>query len=702
MKFAVHKEQCDGATPSCGPCLSRRSECQYVSDPGIPRIAALKSEHEQLRMSHKNLLEILQHLRDDNASGTAALVDNIKSGDGSIGTVMSQAQSLSSGPGRLATPSTSSPAHHEMDDIAADLTASNLQRVVAERKAQDDRWKQSRDPLLGVSHKILFWPVVMTHITDAGTTSTKVDLQCILRFGSPWLLSARLKDCNPRGGMNWGTDLRSSYLHSGAMVFADLTIRRMDKLCVAYFDTFNSLFPLLDMHSFLDGVVARLARQGYRDGDPEAVLGLLVFALGEFAIEGGSTDSQCPGQCRSCGCKRMSPPGSSFFNEACRRMEAVNAQDCLEIVQISLLQAAYFGAISRNSDSYIAISTASTACMSLLEARSAEWSSPRSDLVKRAYWLCVLNERMFSLEFRVPLTGIENWEDEVPLPHIGHWSQRTQLDNSRSLLTQNLTLARQEDLKCYFSALITLSRLIRRINDILYSYEPACEDAERLWSGVGEPEAAQEQDHHIEEYRGPPFHLVEEMARQLDCWRNALPPVLQWNDSTQLQYANVRVQEQHPHSRFFDQALGAESREAPCEPDLILAHLRLRFYHARFLLYRPFIYKALHKPHFMTQSDKDQCKIATEAACLWPLSLNPPKDKRHLVPHPFAWTQNFLSSTLAMRACYHLGVFEAIGDDTGEMRSFALRSLDVMVEWLRDVRHEDVLADWALKVLGPP
>ncbi|KAM0722008.1 hypothetical protein Q7P37_002934 [Cladosporium fusiforme] len=653
-------------------------------------------------MSHENLLEILQHLRDDNASRTAALVERIKSGDKSISIVMSRAQSLSSGPGKLATPSTSSPAHQETDEITVDLATSNLQKVVAERELQDDRWKQSRDPLLGISHKVLFWPTVLTHITDTMTTAAKVDLQCILRFGSPWLLSAKFKDCNSCCGIAWDTDLQSSHLHSGAMVFADLTIRRVDKLCVAYFDTFNSLFPLLDMHTFLDGVVARLAREGYKDGDPEAVLGLLVFALGEFAIEGGSTNSQFLGQCRFCGCKRMSPPGSSFFNEACRRMEAIKVQDCLEIVQISLLQAAYFGATSRNSLSHTAISTASTACISLLRAGSTDWSSPRSDLVKRAYWLCVLNETLFSLEFRVPLTGIENWEDEVPLPHPDRRPQRAQPDYPRSLLSENITLARQEDLTCYFSAIITLSRLIRRINDIVYSYESACEDAEPLRSVAIGPEAAQEMEHHIEEYRGPPCHLVEEMARQLDCWRDALPPVLQWNDSTQLEYANVRVQEQQPYSRFFVQALDAESRGAPCELDLILAHLRLRFYHARFLLHRPFIYKALHKPQLMTQSDKYQCKIATEAACLWPLSLNPPKDKRHLVPHPFAWTQTFLSSTLAIRACCHLGVFEFIGDDTGEMRTFALRSLNVMVNWLRDVRREDVIADWALKMLEPP
>jgi hypothetical protein len=37
---------------------------------------------------------------------------------------------------------------------------------------------------------------------------------------------------------------------------------------------------------FVDGVVARLLQEGYRDDEPEGVLALLVFALGQLAIKG--------------------------------------------------------------------------------------------------------------------------------------------------------------------------------------------------------------------------------------------------------------------------------------------------------------------------------------------------------------------------------------------------------------------------------
>lgn len=69
----------------------------------------------------------------------------------------------------------------------------------------------------------------------------------------------------------------------------------MDEYSSAYFDTFNVLLPLLDLDIFISGAVARLLREGYKDDDLEGVLVLLVFALGQLAIEGvvGRPTSAC-------------------------------------------------------------------------------------------------------------------------------------------------------------------------------------------------------------------------------------------------------------------------------------------------------------------------------------------------------------------------------------------------------------------------
>lgn len=215
--------------PSCGQCLSQRSECKYASNPEIPRTAALKSKYDRLETSHRNLLELLHNLRDNSTLETAALVRRIKSGDEGIKMVMDQAQGLSSGSRTLETSSMSSSSHYGMDGVAAGPATPGIQNV-AKRQTEGDQWKQSRDPLLGISHKVLFWPIVLTHLKDAGTTASKVDLQCILEFGSPWLLTAKSRDRFSRFPLD--TDLPSSRLHSGATIFPELTIRRVDEHCI--------------------------------------------------------------------------------------------------------------------------------------------------------------------------------------------------------------------------------------------------------------------------------------------------------------------------------------------------------------------------------------------------------------------------------------------------------------------------------------
>jgi hypothetical protein len=43
------------------------------------------------------------------------------------------------------------------------------------------------------------------------------------------------------------------------------------------------MFPLLILDDFMSNTVARVLRHGYRDDDPESIVALLVFALGQLA-----------------------------------------------------------------------------------------------------------------------------------------------------------------------------------------------------------------------------------------------------------------------------------------------------------------------------------------------------------------------------------------------------------------------------------
>jgi hypothetical protein len=67
--------------------------------------------------------------------------------------------------------------------------------------------------------------------------------------------------------------------------FPTLTTKQVQEYTDAYFNTFNVICPILEYDS-TSGVIVRLSREGYADGNQQGIVTLLVFALGQFAVEG--------------------------------------------------------------------------------------------------------------------------------------------------------------------------------------------------------------------------------------------------------------------------------------------------------------------------------------------------------------------------------------------------------------------------------
>jgi hypothetical protein len=440
------------------------------------------------------------------------------------------------------------------------------------------------------------------------------------------------------------------------VIFPDLTVQQVNEYSAAYFKTFNVLLPLLEANMFVDGVVARLLQEGYRDDGPESVLALLVFALGQLAIEGVTGYPTRASHDESSGFRGGSiegPSGLGLFNEARRRIGMVSTQPCLETVQIMLLQATYFEASARHLDFWTSTSAASLACTCLIKSQQIDWTSSYGDLVKRAYWVCVLHERLFDLEFRVTSTGIESLGDQIPLPHFHNPARGDeQTSGPPPGGSRVFAVDDQTGPALHFVAMITLSRLIRRADEVIHSYEPTLGETELLWQGSDRnPHTNASAYLPFGHYSGPPWRLVEELCYQLDCWRNALPQRLQWDDGNRMDFEKVEPLTTALHTSFFSPLRNLGPGELDHNVDIAVAQLRTRFYHARFLICRPFVYKALHLPELMTADDRIKCAFAIDAACLWPLTLAPPKNKKHLVPHLFSWTQNFVAMILVLRVC---------------------------------------------------
>lgn len=185
----------------------------------------------------------------------------------------------------------------------------------------------------------------------------------------------------------------------------------------------------------------------------------------------------------------------------------------------------------------------------------------------------------------------------------------------------------------------------------------------------------------LRDYVGPPSRVVEELSRQLDSWRAHLPFPLQWSDS-QLE-GNP-----DPSAIPADAGLSGERLTSDLDAhmtavglEILVVELRARFYYARFILNRIYIFKALHFPQKMNKEDVEHCVSAITAGSMWPLALAPARQKKRLLPHLFTWTQNFIAMLVILctspsNECLREICNEQLGPKSTEARRGRYATLD--------------------------
>lgn len=324
---------------------------------------------------------------------------------------------------------------------------------------------------LTVPHKIILWPSVYLHLINSGISAAS-DLQFVLQEGTPWFIrqemSVQKTVLAPGIGLaSFSMSGRSpSQNQSERVAFTALSVQKMQEYCEGYFGTFNVLAPILNREMFMAQTMPAILQDGFGDGDENSVLALLVLALGQLSIEGVFEQSITMINGTQSGFRGGTlerPPGIEIFNEARRRLGFVATQNTLENVQIMLLQATYYEATARHLDYWRSTVAASMACQVLIKCQSIDWQTPHGDLIKRAYWTCVLSEDLYHLDLDLPQSGIQRLEDTVPLPyfHEGHDSLSPGFwgNDERS------------HFQYHFLAMIALRRLISRINEVIHEGE---------------------------------------------------------------------------------------------------------------------------------------------------------------------------------------------------------------------------------------
>ncbi|OJD32009.1 c6 finger domain protein [Diplodia corticola] len=649
----VRKSKCDERRPKCGLCQRVGAECRY-RDP-LPT----KKDKTMVFM-----LDAIQRIE--------AKVDHIGR------TVDPESGAYEAGPyttppsGRL--PSISSVSMLVQDQPLRDQDNPPLRQSQAQSPLDMTRSVGNRSPdaHISSSHKVLLWPFIHARLAEFDVDVAE-DLHVLTQEGTPWFLHHELHrhpdplPCDARLEAEPAPSILATNA-ANRVRFPKLTYEEMKTYTAQYFNTFNMLYLILDRQHFTDVTLPRVANHGFGDGDYDSIISLLVFALGQVALDGtwsAPVDNGMPFESGVRGGTHDRPPGLDIFNEARRRYGFVAHQSSIESIQITLLFAVYYESCGRHLDFWRASRTAASSFQIVIRSTTIDWFTHQGNLVKKLYWTCNSIEHWFHYDLDLPHTGVCDHEDEVPLPgEIGGY--RTEEEQQTVM---------------YFLAMIALRQLVTRVHKTIF-------EASRATSEI--PEG----------YDGPPTHVIRELSRQLESWRSTLPPPLQWAD----QPPESRFQYFPPGSPKIGRCFTPNGNQTPLESpdtlDLVVAHLRSRYYYARFILYRPFVYKVLHWPGLTTNEDRQFAGLCIQSTLLWPIALAPPKRRKRLVPFLFVWTQNFISILLVLRATT---VSNILADVCRKMvdNTELMLTVQCLLEWLADVRTIDGVALWSWKILDP-
>ncbi|CZS99471.1 uncharacterized protein RAG0_07802 [Rhynchosporium agropyri] len=214
----------------------------------------------------------------------------------------------------------------------------------------DRQSPRSKEPYRypSAAHKILSWPALQqlmlqylpSNADDFKTLeSDRTSFVVRMHHGQP-----KLPMDNPlQERLLVGMQYRATRNPPGPQfTFPALTGDTMYRLTAAYFDMFNFLYPFMDRTTFQSNTLAKICSEGF-DEDVDSVIALMIFCLGEVAIEGqtGSPIGEFKGVSSGVrGGLTGRPPGLALFNKA-RDYLGFIINDCeLENVQLFSLFAA--------------------------------------------------------------------------------------------------------------------------------------------------------------------------------------------------------------------------------------------------------------------------------------------------------------------------------------------------------------------------
>ncbi|SPJ71049.1 related to C6 finger domain protein [Fusarium torulosum] len=408
------------------------------------------------------------------------------------------------------------------------------------------------DPKPAISfsaHQVLFWPAIQVALPES------VKLMCQMN-GSVY--STRLEAARPKLPHASSVDMSSDWL-------SKLSIATLKQLSDVYFTTFNLANPILDQKTYFQRTLG-VAIDGNFGICIESCIVLVVMALGSMGHkalqEAGfvSTPASSPYVEFGSG-HEGEMPGLDFFNEARKRFGFLMCEQDLQACQFYLLSGLFYAEALRPVDWWAMLSKASACSAYFWNNASRDRDEWMLDMQSRLFWITSMFEAVLSQELNLPPPSNSlQLEELIALPKF---------ISAQDIASFGSFRYPGDDPFFHYHFLSQLAHrlILTRARNSLFHFNPTADY--------------------------PPEPVEDELIRQLEQWRERLPPMLQFDPKSPLNQA-----------------------ESPSDA-LVTAWLHARYFVARYHIGRPLLHRALERPSSLTEGHLRKCRDAISAVLAW-------------------------------------------------------------------------------------
>ncbi|KAF5656989.1 C6 transcription factor [Fusarium circinatum] len=318
--------------------------------------------------------------------------------------------------------------------------------------------------------------------------------------------------------------------------------------------------PILDQKTYFQRTLG-VAIDGNFGICIESCIVLVVMALGsmgqkalqEAGFAGTPASSPYVGQ-------DAEMPGLDFFNEARKRFGFLMCEQDLQACQFYLLSGLFYAEALRPIDWWAMLSKASACSAYFWNNVSRDRDEWMLDMQSRLFWITSMFEAVLSQELNLPPSNSLHLEEHIALPKF---------ISAQDIASFGSFRYPGDDPFFHYHFLSQLAHrlILTRARNSLFHFNATADY--------------------------PPEPVEDELIRQLEQWRERLPPMLQFDPKSPLTQA-----------------------DSPSDA-LVTAWLHARYFVARYHIGRPLLHRALERPASLTEGHLRKCRDAISAVLAW-------------------------------------------------------------------------------------